>query len=86
MRDAVPRSRMRGGAVAGEAFRVVEGEIMHQLLVRVVTGDAADARIRSIEAAAIGEAVRLEANVGFAPPVAADDHLPGAVALAAKRG
>ncbi len=54
--------------------------------MRIVAGDAADARVRSIEAAAVGKPVRLEADVGFAMPAAAHHHLPAAVALAAEGG
>ena len=53
--------RRRGGCsclecrrVAGETLAVVVGNIAHNLLMRIVTGNAADTRVGSVEALAVG--------------------------------
>src|SRR5271156_3800413 len=52
--------------------------------MRVMTGDAADARIGPVEALAVHQAIGLEADVGLASPVVPHNRLPTAVALAAE--
>jgi len=49
--------------VAGETFAVIVGNIAHDFLVRIVTGDAADTGVGSVEAFAVREAVGLETDV-----------------------
>lgn len=67
--------------MAGETFRVVVGNVPDNILMRIVTGDAADAGIGPVEASAVGQSVRLEAYVGLALPVGAHYRFPTAVAL-----
>jgi hypothetical protein len=54
---------------------------MYEILVRIVTCNAADAGVGSAETFAVGEPVGLEADVHFAPPMTPDNHVPGAMAL-----
>ena len=54
---------------------------MHEILVRIVTCNAADTGIGSVETFAVGEPVGLEADVHFAAPMTPDDHVPRAMAL-----
>ena len=72
--------------MAGEAFRIVEGRFSDHLLVRIVTCDAANARIRRVEALTVGETVRLEADGRLALPAAPYYQFPGPVTLATKVG
>jgi hypothetical protein len=52
--------------------------------MRIMTGDATDARICSVETSAVREAKRLEAHVYGASPLTSYDHVPRSVTLSAK--
>jgi len=49
--------------MAGDAFGVIEAYVSHHLFVGIVTGSAADAPVGTAPAAALRQAVGLEANV-----------------------
>lgn len=67
-----------------QAFRVIGLFIPDQILVRVMTGDAADARIGAVEALAVGQTVRLKADVDWTPPIASHNRFPRAMATPAE--
>jgi hypothetical protein len=52
--------------------------------MRIVAGHTTDARIRAIEASAVGQPVWLKAHVGLSSPMGAYNGLPAAVALPAE--
>lgn len=52
--------------------------------MRIMTRDAADPRICTVEAFAVGEAIRLETHVNFPPPFASHNRFPRAMALSAE--
>src|SRR5580700_1922611 len=52
--------------------------------MRIMAGDAADARIGAVEAFAVGQTVGLEADGQLAAPVVPDNRFPGAMTLAAE--
>ena len=54
---------------------------MHEILVRIVTCNAANTGIGPVETFAVGESVGLEADVHFAPPMTPNDHVPRTMAL-----
>jgi hypothetical protein len=70
--------------MAGEAFGVVRGIVADEVFVRIVTSDAADARVSAVEAAAISKAIGLKADIRQAAPTVADYRFPGAVTLSAE--
>jgi hypothetical protein len=74
--------RIRG--VAGEAFAVVTGVISHQRLVRVMTSDAAESPIASVEAFTILQPVRLKPGISLAPNAESYDGCPCAMTLSAE--
>jgi hypothetical protein len=67
--------------VARETLRIVIGNIPHHLLVRIVAGNATDARIGSIETSAVGQPVRLEADIRRPFPMGAHHSFPTPMAL-----
>ena len=54
--------------------------------MRVVTRNAADARIRPVKALAVCQSIRLKADGQFTSPVIAHHRFPGPVALPAEVG
>jgi len=64
---------LKRSRVAGKALVVIVGNIVHYLAVRIVAGDAADARIGTVIALAVGEAVGLKANIHGAAPIRPGD-------------
>lgn len=80
------RHPMHRRRVAGEAFRIVEGRFSDNLLMRVVTCDAANARVRRVEALTVGEPVWLEADGRLALPATPYYQFPGPVTLSTKVG
>src|SRR5690349_4486296 len=51
------------GYVAREAFWIVVGRVLLELLVRIVTGDTSQTRVICVVPATIEHAIRLKANV-----------------------
>lgn len=74
------------GSVARKAFCIVKGQIVIRGLVRIMAGDTTDPRIAADEAAAVFQAVGLEANEGGAMPFVTHHGVPGAMTLAAEVG
>ena len=72
--------------MAGKALRVIAGCIAYKLAVGIVASHATDPRVDAVVAAAIGETIGLEANVGDATPMTSDCSFPGAMALTAEVG
>lgn len=72
--------------MAGQTFPIVPGVVTYQVLVRVVARNAADAWIGSGKALAVGQTIRLEANVGDTARMISYHRFPGAMALAAEVG
>src|SRR5947209_3513203 len=72
--------------MACQTLPIIGGILANDILVRIVASDAADAGVGAIEALAVGESVRLEANGEFASPVIPNHRLPRAMALAAEVG
>jgi hypothetical protein len=70
--------------VAAQTFRIVRRIFADNILVRIVAGQTTDAGIGSIEALAVGQAVRLEADIDLTLEMASHHCLPGTVTLAAK--
>lgn len=70
--------------MTGEAFRIVIRNVPDDILMRIVAGDAADARVGAIETFAVGQAVGLETNVGLAFPMGAYDGFPASMTLTAE--
>jgi hypothetical protein len=62
--------------MACQALGVVSGILADYILVRIVTCDATDTRVRAVEAPAVGYAIRLEPDGEVAPPVVANHGLP----------
>lgn len=80
--------RLAGGSwmpgVAGETFRIVVGRDRFHVHVWIVASHAADTGIGTIEAFAVSQPVRSEADIHLTEPQMGDYRRPGAVALAAE--
>src|SRR5437588_2040063 len=71
------------GCVAGGAFRVVKGRLPDGILMGVVTCRATNADVGGIVALAVGEPVRLKADIVDAARTVDRDLRPGAMTTAA---
>src|SRR5437868_1025566 len=72
--------------MAGLAAGVIETGLVDHFLMRIVAGNAADAVVGSVVAAAVGQPVGLETYVGEAVRAVGGDLRPRAMALAAEVG
>ena len=72
--------------VTGDAFAIVTRVIPHQRLVWIMTSDAADPPIASVEAFTILQPVRLKPDIALAPNAESYDRRPCAMTLSAKAG
>ncbi len=72
--------------VAGLAFRIIADVFTIDLLVRIVTGETADASIFGVVAFAVSQTIGLETDVGDAERSAGSNVLPRSMALAAEGG
>jgi len=70
--------------VAGDAFAIVTRFVPLQRLVRIMTPDAADSPIPSVEAFTILQPVRLKSNIALASNAHSYDRRPGAMTLSAE--
>src|SRR6185295_12926728 len=71
-------------AMTGRAFGIEKGGVAFTRFMRVVTGQATDARVFRVVALAVGQAVRLEAHIQRAANPQDGDLLPGAMTGAAE--
>jgi hypothetical protein len=67
-----------------QTLGIVRRILADDILVRIVARQTADARIGSVEALAVSQAVRLEADVDLTLEVTSQDRLPGTMTLTAK--
>src|ERR1041385_4308915 len=79
-----PGARRVTSGVAGQTFRIIRFRLADDILMRIMTRDATDSRIRSVEAFAVRQPVGLEPDIDLATPFTPYHHLPAAVALPAK--
>ena len=70
--------------MAGQAQRIIGRILADEILMGIVAGDTADARVRAVKASAVRQTIRLEAHGEFAAPVIPNRCLPAAMTLAAK--
>src|SRR6185437_16768752 len=72
--------------MTSEALAVISAIFPHEVLMGVMTCNAADSGISSLEALAVRQAVGLKTNVDLSAPAAAYHRLPSSMALPAKIG
>lgn len=70
--------------MAGQAFRIVERIFANHILMRIMTRQTTDSRVRSVEAFAVRKPVRLKTDIHFASKMTSHDGLPRVMALATK--
>ena len=75
---------LRRSRMASQTFRVVVSLVPNHILVRIVAGQAANARIGSVITSAVRQPVRLEADIHRASPVISHHRFPRTMALTAK--
>src|ERR1700733_8117291 len=73
---------MRRRSVASQTFGIIGRVFADNVVMRIVAGETTDARIRSVEAPAVGQPIGLESYVDLAMKVASHYRLPRAMTLA----
>jgi len=72
--------------VTRQALLIVGAVVRYEIAMRIMTGNAADTRVSTVEALAIGQAIWLETYIDLASPIASHHRLPCSVTLAAEIG
>ena len=73
--------RLSARAVAGQTFCIVSRIFADNVLMGIVASHATDARVGTVEAFAVRQAVRLKADIDLTVKVTPYDSFPGAMTL-----